>query len=425
MLRIRPCSKMSVAPAIGLFIVAAVCMPAAADQIDQAEAGRDQIQPITIGTPIEAVAVRIKGQVRAAPVGAKPTDADAWKPVQVGDTLTQGMQVMTGLGSELILRIGDEEPYTELKIGRQSLVSLDLLFKTAERKASLVTLGHGDVTIAVDVGGLESDFVVDTPVATLSKRGTEGLYFRYVPLVHEIEAGILETGSGLGYLYRKRDGRGQAFGRGQRTNLNLPPLTETLRRGRLVNFLDPSALRGWDVIFNFRQGNTGFGALVAAQGSGFLSEIGRLPSSQLVDQALGETEARLNNLLGAIDQPTQPIAANLLQNSLRTVQLLRQLALMRLLEQAGQEGSFGVRVPFDLPFLLDLLQGVNLPTGRQWNTQRGSMTTGRSPMQRWLVTRRPAWVFQAVQARMAARQGEVAKRFMPRPTRATGRGWRR
>jgi hypothetical protein len=379
MLRIRPCSKVSIAPAIGLLV---------------------------------------------APVGAKPTDADAWKPVEVGDTLSQGMQVETGLGSELILRIGDEEPYTELKVGRQSLISLDLLFKTTARKASLVTLGHGEVTIAVDEGGLHSDFVVDTPVATLSKRGTNGLYFRYVPLVHDVEAGILETGSGLGYLFRKRDGRGQAFGRGQHTNLNLPPLTETLRRGRLVNFLDPSALRGWDVIFNFRQGNTGFGALVAAEGSGFLSEIGRLPGGQLVEQSLADTEAQLNNLLAAIDQPRQPVAANLLQSSLRVVQILRQLALIQFTQQAGREGSFGVRFPFDVPFLLDLLQGVNLPTGRQWNTGRWT-TTGQSPMQRWLVARRPAWVFRAVQARLAARQGEAAKSFMPGPSRMTRTPWHR
>lgn len=422
-----PCSPRSFAPLVCVLTVVALLVPAHSVLAGQPDALRDQIKPEPGVQTLKAVAIKVTGRVRWAPVTAARTDTDAWKPVKVGQELTQGAQVMTDLGSEAIFRIGDEEPYTELKVGRLSLVSLDLLFKTSQRKASLITLGRGSVMIAVDEGGLESDFVVDTPVATLSKRGTEDLFLRYTAFIHEIEAGILKTGSGMGYLYRKRDGRGQAFGRGQSTNLNLPPLTETLRRGRLVNFLDPMGLRGWDVIFNFREGNTGFGALVAAGGPEFLAEIGRLPTAQIMDEVLAETEAQLVTLLDAFGQTAgagqvgQPLTGNFLQTSLRAVRLLRQVAETRRLQQAGEEGSFGVRYPFDLSFWLSVLQGINLPTSKQWGT-KGSMLTGRSTGGRSLAARRPGYVFNRVMANLAARR---AAQRSPLGRQLRAKGWHR
>jgi len=119
--------------------------------------------------PLSARVERVEGTVRHAPIGTKVTDLDAWKPTQVGDELSAGTQIRTSLRSSAVLRFGDD---TLVLVRSMTLASIDEFYKTATTKTTRLGLGYGAVRCGVAEGELRSDLTIDTPVATLSKRGT-------------------------------------------------------------------------------------------------------------------------------------------------------------------------------------------------------------------------------------------------------------
>ncbi len=126
-------------------------------------------QPATHIERLAAVCIKTKGTVQSAPVGAESTDTKAWKPVRVGDKLTDGMQVRTGVRSSAIFQFGDD---TVVMVGRSTLAAIGEFYKSANTKRTRIGLDYGSVRAGVAEGGLRSDFKIDSPVATLSKRGT-------------------------------------------------------------------------------------------------------------------------------------------------------------------------------------------------------------------------------------------------------------
>jgi hypothetical protein len=126
------------------------------------------------GTPVEAEVIEVKGRAQHAPVGTTVTDPAAWQAVQLNDRYSAGTLIRTGLGSHVILRFGQEEPYTVVLVERMTLANIAALYKTATEKVSQVQVNYGAVRGGVSEGGLRSSFVVDSTVATLTKRGTWG-----------------------------------------------------------------------------------------------------------------------------------------------------------------------------------------------------------------------------------------------------------
>ncbi len=140
----------------------------------QTDGAATQAAAAAEGTPIEARVIDLKGRAQHAPVGSAVTDAQAWQPVQLNDVYPAGTLIRTSLSSQVTLQFGSEEPYTVVMVERMTLASIASLYKTATEKVSRVSVNYGAVRGGVSEGGLRSSFVVDSTVATLTKRGTWG-----------------------------------------------------------------------------------------------------------------------------------------------------------------------------------------------------------------------------------------------------------
>lgn len=138
---------------------------------------------------LQARAIEVIGDVQAAPLGT-----DGWQPVQTGALVSHGTKILTGTRSSAKFQIGDEEPYTVLVIESNALTVIGEAYKTAQRKRTRIGVGRGRVRAGVAEGGLQSDFVVDTPVATLSKRGTWNFGAYYEQGTNRFEFFLLDRG---------------------------------------------------------------------------------------------------------------------------------------------------------------------------------------------------------------------------------------
>lgn len=148
-----------------------------------ATAPAEQRQPIT------ARVIELHGDVKHAPL-----DSQEYKPCQINDEYPEQTKIITGLRSSIKLQIGDEEPYTCLLIESVGKTVLSEAHKTMDTKTVRVGVGYGRIRAGVAEGGLKSDFTVDSPVATLSKRGTWGLTLFYERATDYFDIGLTDRG---------------------------------------------------------------------------------------------------------------------------------------------------------------------------------------------------------------------------------------
>ncbi|MCA9245333.1 MAG: hypothetical protein KDA32_15360 [Phycisphaerales bacterium] len=147
-------------------------------------------QPIPAGAkPLVARAIEVKGDVKT-----RPSPEAAWAPVKEGDELAGGAQLLTGLRSAIKLQFGEQEPYMCVLIDSVSLTEISESLLTDDAKRVRVGVGYGRIRAGVAEGGLKSDFTVDTPVATLSKRGTWNFGIDYERGTGRFEAFLLDRG---------------------------------------------------------------------------------------------------------------------------------------------------------------------------------------------------------------------------------------
>jgi len=158
----------------------ALAQPVAADQPGDAIARK----------ALQAKVVEVHGMVKQAPVGISSTAAD-WTRVKLNDTLASGTQIKTGLRSSVALAFGDD---TIVQIRKVSLASIDDYYKTATEKSVLLGLGYGTVRGGSTEATLRTDVVVDSTVATLAKRGTEGWQIEVEPTTGRFQISLARYG---------------------------------------------------------------------------------------------------------------------------------------------------------------------------------------------------------------------------------------
>ncbi|MBU0618506.1 MAG: hypothetical protein KKI02_12380 [Planctomycetes bacterium] len=148
-----------------------------------AQAASDEKQPIM------ARVIEVHGDVKHAPL-----DSQDYKPCQLDDEYPEGTKIITGVRSSIKLQIGEEEPYTCMLIEAVGKTLLSEAYKTKDTKKVRVGVGYGRIRAGVAEGGLKSDFTVDSPVATLSKRGTWGFTLFYERDTDFFQIGLTERG---------------------------------------------------------------------------------------------------------------------------------------------------------------------------------------------------------------------------------------
>jgi hypothetical protein len=156
-----------------------------------AQPGQTQPAATQPATALKAQVVEVSGRVDQAPTGIGALDDAAWKPVQVGQDLASGTQIRTGLRSYCVLLFGDD---TVVSIRRATLASIDQFHQTATTKTVRLGLGYGAVRGGTTEGTLRSEVVVDSPVATLAKRGTEGWEMEVEPYTGRFRISLARSG---------------------------------------------------------------------------------------------------------------------------------------------------------------------------------------------------------------------------------------
>ncbi len=141
------------------------------------------------GTPILAKVIEVHGDVKHAPI-----DSSEWSPCKLDDQYPPQTKLLTGIRSSIKLQIGDEEPYTVMVVESVGLSVISEASRDQDTKRVRIGVAHGRVKAGVAEGGLKSDFTVDSPVATLSKRGTWGFSLFYERATDAFEIALADRG---------------------------------------------------------------------------------------------------------------------------------------------------------------------------------------------------------------------------------------
>lgn len=142
-------------------------------------------------TPLTAKVVDVVGDVAQAPVGTSPLDAEAWKPVAVDDQLSAGTLIRTGIRSRAIMLFGEENL---VSVKAMTLSSISDFHQTDQAKVIRIGLGYGTVRGGSTEGTLRSDLIIDSTVATLAKRGTEGWQMQVEPYTGRFTISLAREG---------------------------------------------------------------------------------------------------------------------------------------------------------------------------------------------------------------------------------------
>ena len=137
--------------------------------------GQVEVKPVDV---VEAEVIEVAGRVDWAVAGVDVLATEGWSPVSVGDRLPAGSQIRTGLRSHVNLQFGDT---TLVSVRTATHASIDEFYKSVEAETVRIGLAYGSVRGGSTEGEIRSDVVVDSPAATLAKRGTDGWQMQVEP----------------------------------------------------------------------------------------------------------------------------------------------------------------------------------------------------------------------------------------------------
>jgi hypothetical protein len=139
--------------------------------------------------PILFRVLEVRGDVQHA--GLEGND---WKSCAAEDRYPEQTRIRTGVRSAIKFQVGDEQPYTALLVESVGQTILSEAYKTSDTKRVRIGVGYGTIRAGVAEGGLKSDFTVDSPVATLSKRGTWNFGLSYERGTDRFEVFLIDYG---------------------------------------------------------------------------------------------------------------------------------------------------------------------------------------------------------------------------------------
>lgn len=242
---------------------------------------------------INAKVIEVQGDVRAAGL-----ESNEWKPVKVGDEFPEQTRILTGVRSSVKFQIGQEEPYTCLLIDSVGKTVISEAAISGDSKKVRVGVAYGRVKGGVAEGGLKSDFTVDSPVATLSKRGTWGFSLYYERDTDAFEIGL--DNRGLVTALNKATGQSRTLQPGERVTeaMRLWLDQQIFRNTSVVDVLGQSDIT---VAFN-RIDSDGLGVLNVGSGKEIVLNLNSIQSrsdfSSLLNRALQTAPLTLGGLGG-------------------------------------------------------------------------------------------------------------------------------
>lgn len=232
---------------------------------------------------LPALVVDVGGTVDWAVANVSPLGADGWTPVKVGDRLQPTTQIRTGLRSFVNLQFGET---TTVSIRSITHASIDQFYRSAKTENIRIGLGYGTVRGGSSEGEVRSDVIVDSPVATLAKRGTEGWEINVEPgtgrfRISLAKYGLVEAVQKLaGDRTRSRLVRPGEYA----TPANIANLwVKQDIFNRVVAFYPPEAVSEADAEFA-AQNSRGYAVLAPGGGSALIDISGRVNASFVLAQ---------------------------------------------------------------------------------------------------------------------------------------------
>ena len=227
--------------------------PAAPGSQSGAKAGESDAKPAS-AEDVLAEVIEVRGRVEQSAIDAAEADpaASKWTPVVQGEKLGGGVRIRTGLRAHLILRFGDA---SVVMIKRSTLASINQFYREANTDSIRLGLGYGAIRGGTSAGPVRSDFVVESTVATLAKRGTEGWEFWVEPYTGRFRVSLAEWG--LVEALEKLTGRRRLVRPGEyanHANIGAMWIKQDIF-DRAVHFYAAESLSPADLAANLRQLN--------------------------------------------------------------------------------------------------------------------------------------------------------------------------
>jgi len=138
-----------------------------------------------------AVVIEVAGSVDWALPEASPLTDEGWTPCRVNDTYEPGIQIRTGLRSHVNLWFGET---TVVSIRSATYAGIDQFYRSADTETVRVGLAYGTVRGGSTEGPIKADVQVDSTIATLSKRGTEGWQMWVEPVSGKFRVSLADSG---------------------------------------------------------------------------------------------------------------------------------------------------------------------------------------------------------------------------------------
>lgn len=217
--------------------------------------------PALAGEALKARVIEVAGSVEYAAEGADALDRNAWKPVTDGLELPIDTQIRTGLRSRCVLMFGEAPDQTVISLRAASLASIRDFRRTSSEQRIRLGLGYGTIRGGSTEGSLRADVVIDSTVATLAKRGTEGYEFEVWPVKGVFRIALAR--SGLLEALLKATGQSKSVQPGEYVN-NALIATLWINQAFFdqgVHFFEDPSLTPAELDFETFQSMTGYGHL--------------------------------------------------------------------------------------------------------------------------------------------------------------------
>ncbi|MHC4443658.1 MAG: FecR domain-containing protein [Planctomycetota bacterium] len=225
-------------------------------------------QPQKVDEQFQARIIKVVGKVSYS-IADQNRVPGKWQPAKAGDLLPAGTRIRTRLRSKVVMTFGDD---SVVLIDRATLASIDQFHRTADTKKIRLGLGHGTIRAGVAETTLRSDMTIDTPTATLSKKGTIGFSMRYEKITGRFTI-ALET-QGLINALNKITNRSQSISPGQYVTQAMTRWIETASFDRFVPVVDTFSMTKAEKLFNMVQ-ESGLGVLEPGGGNNVMTLNGR------------------------------------------------------------------------------------------------------------------------------------------------------
>lgn len=225
-------------------------------------AGGAATQPAT--EPMSARVIQLAGAASYA-LANPDGNTSTWNPLKVGDVLPAGARVRTQLRARVVLAFGDD---TVVVIERATLASIDQFHRSADTKRVRLGLGHGTIRAGVAETTLRSDMTIETPTATLSKRGTMDFGISYEPSNRRFR--IFLDKDGLVEAMKHTTNESRFVRPGQYVTEAMERWINSLSNERWIPVVDTYGLTDAETVFN-RLNNSGLATLNPGAGGNILT----------------------------------------------------------------------------------------------------------------------------------------------------------